>query len=563
MRIRPTVLFAIALLGLLAGGCSDQPGEGPQGAGKGAAEAPPAPSNPLGFEVWHDDFPGAPDLPHLSPRRSGLWYDRTRRQALESVVAHLSGTCTKDAWWMAKDFFSRSDEDAVDALVLALDRGLQVPENADHVENIVEAIGRARAPQAAEALLRALEHPREAIRNKVMFALIGSGTPATIRQARGMFRAVNGRGMEGWVKAALAHLPPEEAAVDFAAILADPQLGLMREVVVQATLELPPAIALRVFEPMIGHEPPDLLAPITGLRHAAGDAGGTSLLADLLRRPEPQTRAAAVQALRVGGAEELLDQVLRLTTDPDPMVRMEVVGLLSGIHSEHVDLALESMAADEAVDVRRAALLALAQRGQVRALDELVEVIRTGTGSRMRLAIQDLLAARYGGAVPAIAARMAEAPPGERLEYLRAIALTTAPEAFGPLRDVFLGEDAFARENRSFAAYLMTNARGAEDDMLELFRSLPRADYRRRAMLMGTLANVAADRESEEIATPIYALFRAILADREEIPQVRLLALGYLRRDLRIDDMEAVKRMLADEEEPMRKALTDFLFEFF
>jgi len=55
-----------------------------------------------------------------------------------------------------------------------------------------------------------------------------------------------------------------------------------------------------------------------------------------------------------------------------------------------------------------------------------------------------------------------------------------------------------------------------------------------------------------------------LLMDRDEIPQIRLLALEYLRRDLNANDVIVIQRMQNDEtDEAMRKALTSFLFEFF
>ena len=74
---------------------------------------------------------------------------------------------------------------------------------------------------------------------------------------------------------------------------------------------------------------------------------------------------------------------------------------------------------------------------------------------------------------------------------------------------------------------------------------------------------VAADAENRAFAGAVYDSCREILADRDEIPQLRLLALEYLRRGLTLDDMERIKAMQDTETGPMRKALVDFLFEFF
>ena len=58
----------------------------------------PDPANPLGFAVWHKDLPY--EVP-LSPQTTGHWYDRTRRQALDKVVANLQGNCSREAWEFA------------------------------------------------------------------------------------------------------------------------------------------------------------------------------------------------------------------------------------------------------------------------------------------------------------------------------------------------------------------------------------------------------------------------------------------------------------------------------
>ena len=537
------------------------------GGGIGGDAVDPAASaaatKPLGFEVWHADFPGAPEIPYLSPRQPGRWYDRTPRQALESIAAKLQGNCSRDAWLMAKDFFSRIDPEDADVLVTTLDRAMQANDQTDLAENVVDAIGRARAPQAADALLRALEHQRMSIRNKAMIALRGSGTAEAVMTARRMFPVVDGRGIEGWIRAAREHLPPETLVTEYQRILADPQLEPSRTFVVENALALPPSQALDVFRQWIGHEPASVYATICGLRHAVGDSGGTVLLIDLLKRSEPQQRLAALQALRFGGAEELLDRILPLTNDPDPQVRLAVVGVLAPIRLETVGRALETMSIDESQDVRRAAMRELVVRGRRQVIDDLIDTVRSGTGSRLRLALEDLIAIRDGAAVPAMVERMAVMPEIEKRDMLRAISLTTAAEAFAPLREVFVGEDAFAAENRSYISYLMINCRGAEHQVLELFESLPKADYERRGLILGTLSAVAADREEPELSAAVHALLRRLLFDRDEIPQMRLSALGHLRRDLRLDDMRSISDLARDEEPSMRKALTDFLFEFY
>ena len=59
---------------------------------------------------------------------------------------------------------------------------------------------------------------------------------------------------------------------------------------------------------------------------------------------------------------------------------------------------------------------------------------------------------------------------------------------------------------------------------------------------------------------------RRIVFDRDEIPQLRLQALEYLRKDLLLDDAMKLKRALRKEDKKskaMRRCLSDYLFEYF
>ncbi len=554
-----------SLVALLAASCcfvacggdrSDDTETGP-GTGQPVQAAAPA-----GFSVWHADFPGAPGEPYLSPAHPGT-YDRTRRQALESVAAKLQGNCTREAWLFAKDLFSRVEPADTDVLVVTLDRALQVPELADLAENVVEAMGRAATPRVAPALLRALEHPRPAIRDKAMQSLVTSGDAATVRSAAAFFDSVEGSGRKAWLEAVRLHLPADEVVSVYQRLLADPRQRPTHEMVLDQAEQLEPKTAVKVFKPWIGHEPPGAVLTIAGLRHAAGDSAGTVVLRDALHDETPQVRMQALQALRFGEPGDLLDDVVRLVDDPDPDVRAALLDVLRTVPGEHVDRAIETLSQDESLPVRRGALRLLVQRGRTGVLDDIVAELRTATGTRLRLAMEDLVAAGYGGAVPVLVERMQAAPDNEKREFLRTIALTSTPEAFGPLRDAFVSGAKWAQPDEPFFAYLMTNCRGAEGAMIALFRELPKSDYLRRALMMKTLASVAADRSDPEIAAKIHALLRDVLRDREEIPQMRLFALELLRRALTPDDVLEIRRMMREEDPPMRRALSDFLWEFF
>ena len=558
------------------GGCEDR-GEalddgnvdGAVDAGSGdatAAAGEPAPlENPFGFAVWHSDFPGAPEVPDLSPRQPGRWYDKSRQQALESVVDHLQGNCTRDAWLFAKDFAGRLPLEDLDVLITKLDAALQVPEMSDTVENVLGALGHAGHPEAAEAVLRALQHSKMSVRNAAMQALVGAGDADAVRRARALFDAVQGRGMNGWMIAARTHLPPEECAAAYRALLADPRYGMIHGKVVEHAVELPPKDALAALEAFAGRIPPSLRPMVAALRHANGDRGGSAELRAFLTDESPELRKHALGALAMVGPGELLDDVKRAATDPDPEVRLTSIPTLMAAEAPVDEIApvLEILTIDEFPDVRRAAYRALVDLDRPEAVDQLVHVASQSTGTRLRQAVEDLVASRYVQAIPVLAERMQLEVGDQRRGMVRAIALTTLPEAFLPLREAFLSDDPEWVLHRGFVAYMMANCRGAELAVLELFDELPRDDYRRRGALLSTLGNIATEREDPEVTERLFARFREILNDADELPQIRLAALDYVRRDLDLTDVSRIGALIAASEPPMQKALNAFLFEFF
>ncbi len=523
-----------------------------------------SPRDIYGFDTWVDGLPDAPGSPHISPRRAGMVYDRTRSQAIESVARHLQGNCSRDAWLFAKDFFSRVHEpEDLDILIRILDEALQTPHMSDLAENCLEALGRSQQAYCAPALLRGLEHAKMSVRIKAMQSLVQAGDAASVREAWRYFSVVDGKGMEGWLQAAVRHLPGDELARTLRGLLADPRMEPLHRMVVEHAIQVDPAVAVQVFSDFVGREPAGLRGLLAVLRHRSGDAGGSAMLLDMLRDEAPQVRHQAISALATGGAEDFLDELLAATTDPDPDVRLAVIAALSTIQGESVDLALDGLTLDEFVDVRRAALGVLVQRGFSAPLEDLVETVRRATGTRLQAAMEDLVGSRYPGAVPVLAERMRGLNGEDRERMLRAIGLTTTAEAFVVLRDEFVRDEPGAEEHLEIIALTMANCRGAEFAMLELLDELPADDYVRRARLMKTLGNVAADRTDPEIKAAIYARLREVVADQEAAPQMRLLALEYARRGLGPEHVSWLKTVSRAGGRPMRDALSDQLFEFF
>src|SRR5262245_35005577 len=106
-------------------GAAAAPGQSPPGnspPGQSApAQAPSGapPANPYNFADWHADFPAAIELPQHSIT---VTYERSRRQALEQVVANLKGNVRREVWHMAMEFFGRAPDDAIEALIQAMAR---------------------------------------------------------------------------------------------------------------------------------------------------------------------------------------------------------------------------------------------------------------------------------------------------------------------------------------------------------------------------------------------------------------------------------------------------------
>ena len=51
--------------------------------------------------------------------------------------------------------------------------------------------------------------------------------------------------------------------------------------------------------------------------------------------------------------------------------------------------------------------------------------------------------------------------------------------------------------------------------------------------------------------------------DAGELPQIRILALDYLRKDIRLADAMALRKQLRKEPEGMQQYFSDYLYEFF
>ena len=554
---------------VLALACGD--GESPPADNGGTARTASGSTvqeNPLHFEVWHADFPYPV---HISPGTVIEPYRFSAPEAVERIVDKLMGNCTPPGWNMAMQWFNRAPESAIPMLIEAMDRAMQSKERSDLVQNITQAMGqmgRYRRPELAEALLRALRHPKKSVRDSAMGGLIGAGTAETVRKARVFVEGLQPRGQGHWLRAVRRHLPDTEVEAIYTELLGSPGMMSAFNVLVEESTKLPLPIAARVLGSVWESAPPSLRLTIAGTMHAAGDLRGTRMLSELLRSGTPDTQALAVLAAARGKLDYLRDDILKLSLVESVRVRHSVALTIGTWPGENIDNILETMAADPAPDVRQTALNMLRGRGQRASLDELISRVRTASGSKLVQALGDLSAAGDGQAAVPMVERMRTAPHEEWRKYLQALGLSRTVEAFTELEKIFLEPEVpiDATENRTSLTYIaeiLSNIDLARVQILDLYSRLPREDYRRRACLLDTLNGLGSVTKDEAFAQSVTDLFRSIIQDSDDIPQMRLLALQFLRRDLRIDDMKAILKLYRSENGPIRKALSDFLWEFF
>jgi hypothetical protein len=372
------------------------------------------------------------------------------------------------------------------------------------------------------------------------------------------------------VRAAQRHLPQEEALAYFREMMQDDEYALLFSTIVQdGVLRYPAPVAAEALAPMWEEAPSALKRVIASTLYASDDLVGTHYLREELRNGSAQHKLDVLNALYGGDLEYLLDDVLMLSVDPDPAVRAAVVRVIALEPGENIDNVLTSLAVDPEPAVRQPALATLLVRGHREQLDRLIERVRTASGSKLVQALGDLAAARDGEAVAVMLERLKSSPPNERRKYMQAIGRSGTRAAFEAMVEIFLAPEepidpAGEQTNVTYAAVMFPNLIEAHEDILRLFGRLDRGDYRRRAAVMFALGNVASLARDESFRDRTYDLFRAVVRDRTEIPQMRLLALEYVRRDLvASEDLEQLESLLPDEESAMQRALVAFLHEFF
>lgn len=565
---RARTVIAPLLAAILLGGCRPEtsdptPNPGTEAAG---AEATTQQAHQMGLSPWYGDFPFPVTL---SPRAPGRWYDRSSRQALGQLVKNLQGNCSQAAWQHARMFFDHAPPGSAELLAAAADENYLAQGLAAYLENLVDAMWRVGDPSLVPVLLRLADHPKEPVATRAIGALVTCGTPEGLRQAEAKLGRLSMRAACDWLRA-VARRAPQDAEATYKRYLRAPRLEkAVVQVILEETAKLPPAAGVAIAEMLSDPRSttPEFALAAAAILHKAGDRRGTARLREFMRGDNPKLKAMAVTAAAEKDLELVLDDVLQLSLYEDAEVRLAVVQALATLPGDNIDDALTTLGADVSSDVRRVALRALAQRGKRYHLDQLVERVRTGSGSNLSTALQDISASGDPKALAAVYERYKQTPITEQRAYMQALAYSRAPAVFPYLSEIFRAEEkvltSSGQTTASNAALLMANVDGGLPSIIDLWRELPRADYRRRAYLIQAMASIAGFHEEGDTRARATEVFASVWRNRDEVPQLRLFALYHHRRYLGLDDVAALKESIAAESEPMQRALNDFLLEFF
>lgn len=571
----PALLRLLPVL-LLLPSCSRVEESADAGGGNGQDKAPfwsaAAAENRYGFEEWYGDFPYPPAMPAV--RKPGAWYDRSRAAALRKVADNLEGGCSQDAWRMAREFFDRCQDEAKDLLIETMDRGLTQQHHRTLALNAVKVMGRVKNDAFADALLRAVEFPDPSIREAAITSMIKGGNAEVVRKIQGYYLQLSLKERLHWMKASIAHLPDTELAPILKDLVTKTEHSHMRLPAIQECIKMPPARTVRLLADAYDDLPLALQVIVAPAFHAVGDPRGLGTLRKAIRGDDRKLQAVAVEGVGRGKIEPLLDEILELTnqeraaTPEDVALRVAIINTIRKVPGQRVNDVLLIYTVDVNVLVRQAAYQALHLRGEDDALEELVKVARTGTGLQRTNAIADLVSCRYEKVVPILKEAHRTSNAADQMAYIRELARFGSPPAFAVMKEIFMAPERelptqSLHTNVTFLGIQLSNMEESVDEILVLLESLPRTEYRRRAALVHALANAAGAYYGESWSKDVYRRLRQIMLDRKAVPQLRLLALQYLLKDLRLDDAMELKRALARESRPMRSYFSDYLSEYF
>jgi HEAT repeat protein len=204
----------------------------------------------------------------------------------------------------------------------------------------IESLGKARLPQAFDALISLLKHPRPVVRRMAVRAAAGTlatmtPEPGTDGPAGRFIKALKGTDLQSGVAQESLLLLETRAGAVLRDLLAEPDLGdRLRWVALETTGRL-------------------------GLADMAGEVAGST------SHPDPELRAAAFRALhRLGSVpEQAHASLLEALRDEVDFVRVQAAHAAAFLPAEVALPALEPGLGDESWWVRRAAAASMARLG--------------------------------------------------------------------------------------------------------------------------------------------------------------------------------------------------------
>ncbi len=538
-------------------------------------QAGPMPEGPYRLSPWQADYPIELRLPSPNPAPV---YQRSSGQALERVVANLQGNTGRDVWLMATEFFGRAPEEAIEPLIVQMDRCFSQPMLIDVVRNVIEAMGRMGREEFDDALRRALEHPDVGVRQAAFTALATSGKPETIRAAGSQFLGgMDGRARVAWLRAVRLRLP-EEAPAIYRQLMRPDAPPAVRDLLIDEVLKLPAAQGADVIEGVWDQAVGPFKATCAGVLHEAGVSSGTLWLHNALTGDDPLIVVKTLESLQGRELGLLREDVLALSTHARPEVRLQVAKLLAGRAGDDVTNTYEVLAGtDELVETKSIALRELTLRDRPAAVSAVIESAATATGTRLQLLLRLLGNSGDPRCVEIFRSRFAEAPGEEGRPFLVALALCQAPGSARALFDLFVADprtvskpDSAGRQldTMHYIPVLLPNLRGQERELLSMWPKAKGLDLARRALFLNALSGIAVERGDAEILREVGGLLRNVLMDPAEAPQLRIQALNALSRSwIDMDDVRRLRRMQEVQAEGeaagMRALVKDYLFQHF
>lgn len=510
-------------------------------------------------------------------------YSRNRREALEKLVEKLSGNGTRRSWNFSKELLRREKSDEiVQEMVRFLNRYLSSELQTSVAKNAIQVMSAAADPVYAKALLIAARHSDRTVREEALKALIQSGDEASTDTLMQSYAGSDTREKALRVRILARQWPPEKAIPFLRRVLADPSAEgpIMREQVLRSFTEVDaPAKTIQgsLEDNLFRYKGLDLITASSLQHKSGGEQGRLELLRMLAEETQAKTVVLLISGLsqRVPGASlEFIDQRLQQlgATGRDPIVQAVLAAYLGEIGGASEIARLEVMARFEDSRIAHAALEAL--QGKKARLDWIAKAIETGTGTELRRALEDAVAAQDAGSVPAMIKRLNEAEGADRWRFIQALGRSRAAGAVTPLLQVI--QDAPMSVLRKgqvsscgYAAEVIANIPDSEQPLWELYARLGK-DPVRRSLVIDALAKVALlaqDGKGKERKARIHARFRTLFYDPKTPERERLQILGnMLMHSVELADAMRLKRMLRKEEKTgkiFEDTINSLLFELF